>query len=120
MWLYNVGVKSAAVKPDVFSAVADPTRRALLRMLAEGGEMNVSELLAPFSVSQPAISKHLRVLRGAGLVRSRSAGRARLYMLDAQRLHEVHDWVSHFEKYWDAKLDALGHYLDKRRRKKSK
>jgi DNA-binding transcriptional ArsR family regulator len=112
-------VKRAA-KPDVFSAVADPTRRALLRMLAERGELNVGELVAPFSVSQPAISKHLRVLRGAGLVRSRSAGRARLYALDAERLHEVHDWVSYFEKYWDARLDALGNYLDKRKQKKSK
>jgi DNA-binding transcriptional ArsR family regulator len=105
-------------KPDVYVAIADPTRRALLRRLADEGEKNVSDLTVPFSISQPAVSKHLRILRQAGLVRSRKEGRLRLYEINPRKLRHVHDWVSHFEKYWDAKLDALGEYLNKQKGKK--
>ncbi len=110
----------SATKTDVYSAIADSTRRALLLRLARDGEKNVTELLEPFSISQPAVSKHLRILREARLVRSRKVGRIRVYAVEASKLREVHDWVTHFEKYWDEKLDALGHYLDKRKRKKDK
>src|SRR5687768_3768313 len=103
-------------RPDVFFAIADPTRRSLLLRLAKEGEKNVSELLEPLRMSQPAVSKHLRCLRQAGLVRRRTAGRERLYRIDAGRLRQVHDWVSHFEQYWDEKLDALAGYLDKRKK----
>ena len=105
----------ASKEDDVFAAIADPTRRALLLRLA-GGERNVTELIEPFSISQPAVSKHLRILRRAGLVRSRKRGRLRVYELEAARLRQVHEWVRHFERYWDQKLDALGDYLDKRKR----
>jgi DNA-binding transcriptional ArsR family regulator len=111
---------SAPTKTDVYSAIADSTRRALLLRLARDGEKNVTELLEPFSISQPAVSKHLRILREARLVRSRKVGRIRVYAVEASKLREVHDWVTYFEKYWDEKLDALGHYLDKRKRKKDK
>lgn len=90
----------------------------MLLRLAREGEKNVTELLEPFSISQPAVSKHLRILREAGLVRSRKEGRRRLYEVEAGGLRQVHDWVAHFEKYWDEKLDALGDYLDKRNRKR--
>jgi DNA-binding transcriptional ArsR family regulator len=103
---------------DVYFAIADPTRRALLLRLANEGEKNVTELLEPFSISQPAVSKHLRILREAKLVRSRQQGRVRLYAIEAGKLREVYDWVSHFEKYLDEKLDALGTYLDKQKRKR--
>lgn len=103
---------------DVFFAISDGTRRALLRCLADRGEQPVTELVRPFSISQPAISKHLRCLRSAGLVRRRSQGRRRFYRLEADRLRQVFNWVSYFEKYWDQKLDALGEYLDKRKRTK--
>jgi DNA-binding transcriptional ArsR family regulator len=108
---------TASTKADVYSAIADPTRRALLLRLARDGEKNVTELLEPFSISQPAVSKHLRILREARLVRSRKVGRIRVYAVEASKLREVHDWVTHFEKYWDEKLDALGRYLDQRKRK---
>lgn len=98
---------------DVFLAIADPTRRALLRRLAEEGEKPVTELLKPFRMSQPAVSKHLRCLRNAGLVRARAKGRQRFYRLEPKGLRQVHTWVSFFERYWDAKLDALGDYLEK-------
>ncbi len=106
----------ATSTPDVYSAIGDPTRRALLLRLAAEGQKNVSELLEPFSISQPAISKHLRILREAGLVRSHKEGRLRLYEVEAASLRQVHDWVSHFERYWDQKLDALGDYLDRQER----
>src|SRR5687768_4357219 len=93
--------------PDVFFAIADPTRRALLVRLAAERERNVTELLEPFRISQPALSKHLRILREAGLVRSRKEGRMRLYQIEATRLRQVHEWARHFERYWDVKLDAL-------------
>src|SRR5688500_12778278 len=111
-------MRSARSQADVYSAIADPTRRALLLRLGKEGESNVTELLAPLSISQPAVSKHLRLLREAGLVRSRKEGRLRLYAIEPANLRQVYDWVAHFEKYWDAKLDALGDYLDRQKRKK--
>jgi DNA-binding transcriptional ArsR family regulator len=111
---------SGSPKADVYFAIADATRRALLLRLAKEGERNVTQLLAPLSISQPAVSKHLRILREAKLVRSRKDGRVRLYAIEARKLRQVYDWVSHFEKYWDQKLDALGEYLDKKKRTRSR
>lgn len=102
-------------KADVYWAIADPTRRALLLRLADEGQRNVTDLIKPFSISQPAVSKHLRILREAGLVRSHKQGRQRLYEVEANKLRQVFEWVSHFEKFWDEKLDALGDFLDKRK-----
>ena len=99
----------------VFAAIGDGTRRTLLRRLAEEGEKTVTELVEPLSISQPAVSKHLRCLREAGLVQRRTEGRQRIYTIDARKLRVVYDWVSHFERFWDEKLDALGKYLDKRK-----
>lgn len=107
-------MKSSGQVVDVFTAIADHTRRALLLRLAKEGERSVTELREPFSISQPAVSKHLRILREVGLVRSRKEGRERLYKIEASQLQDVSDWVSHFEKYWDEKLDGLGEYLDKK------
>ena len=101
---------SPLAAPDevsVFRAIADPARRAILDLLA-GGDKAVTELLQHFRFSQPALSKHLKVLLGAGLVTRRAAGRARIYALEAARLRLVHDWVAHYERFWSAKLDALG------------
>ncbi len=92
---------AAAKTADVYTAIADGTRRSLLLRLAREGERSVSDLLEPLAMSQPAVSKHLRVLRQAGLVRSRQDGRTRLYRVDARKLREVFDWVSHFDIYWD-------------------
>jgi DNA-binding transcriptional ArsR family regulator len=120
VWLYIIDVGTLESKSDVYFAIADPTRRALLVRLAKDGERNVSDLLAPFSISQPAVSKHLRILREAKLVRSRKEGRERLYAIEPRKLRQVYDWVSHFEKYWEQKLDALGEYLDRKNRKATK
>ena len=100
----------AAASP-VFRAVADPTRRGILDLL-HSGELSVSDLLAHFSCSQPALSKHLAVLREAGLVRQRKDGRRRLYSLRAARLRCVYDWSAHYQKFWQQKLDQLGDVLE--------
>lgn len=95
---------------SVFEAVSEPTRRAMLDLLADG-ERSVGELVDRFDVSQPAISHHLRILREAGLVRTRKAGRQRLYCLQPRPLRRIHDWLGHYERFWTDKLDALGEHL---------
>ena len=96
----------ATLEVTVFRALADPARRSMLDLLATG-EKAVTELLSHFSFSQPALSKHLKILLGAGLVRRRAAGRARIYAIEPTGLKRVHDWVSHYEAFWNEKLDAL-------------
>lgn len=101
----------ADARADVFQAIADPTRRALLARLALAGEQPSGALAAPFRVSLSAVSQHLRVLREAGLVSVRRAGRERLYRLNADPLREVADWTRAYEPFWDDKLAALGEHL---------
>lgn len=96
---------------DIFNAIADPTRRALLDKLREG-EQPVKQLAEPFNMSLPAISQHLQILCEAGLVEVRKAGRQRLYRLNPEPLKEVSDWIINYEKFWQEKLDALGKYLE--------
>ena len=102
----------AGPRADVFHAISDPTRRRLLLRLSRG-DSHVNALAAPFRMSRPAISQHLRILRDAGLVEVRRRGRERLYRLEARRLREVFDWVAHFERFWKQKLKALGDFLDR-------
>lgn len=92
--------------PDVFRALADPTRRAVLERLM-AAEMNVSELTANFTVSQPAISQHLAVLREAGLVTERREGRRAFYRADATGLQPLIDWVDRYRRFWPARIDRL-------------
>lgn len=94
----------------IFSALADPTRRAILARLAEG-DATVSELAEPFSISLPAISRHLKVLEQAGLItRSRSA-QWRSSTLKAETLREVIDWVEPYRELWDTRLERLDAHL---------
>ena len=93
-----------------FSALADPTRRAILARLALG-ETSVNELAKPFDMSLPAVSKHLKVLERAGLiVRSREA-QWRPCRLEATPLKEVSDWVGHYQRFWEESFDRLDEYL---------
>ena len=97
---------------NVFSALADPTRRAILARLAEG-ESSVGELAEPFDISLPAISRHLRVLRNAGLVLRHKDGRVRRCALDAAPLKAASDWVETYRRVWDDQFDALAEYLER-------
>ena len=94
-----------------FAALADPTRRAILARLASG-ECSVTELAAPFDMSMPAVSKHLRVLRDAGFVESTVDAQRRLYRLKPEPLQEVDAWLEPFRRFWSAHLDALERHLD--------
>ena len=91
---------------DTLAALADPTRRRILELLADG-EVAAGELSAEFDVSRPAVSRHLRVLREAGLVQSRVDGQRRVYSLDARPLAELDEWLAPYRRFWAQRLDAL-------------
>ncbi|MCW2741459.1 MAG: transcriptional regulator, TrmB [Blastococcus sp.] len=100
---------------QALGALADPTRRELVSLLADG-ELAAGELAERFPVSRPAISRHLRVLREAGLVRSRTDGRRRLYALDPRPLRELDEWLEPYRDLWAQRLDALGAEIARGRR----
>jgi DNA-binding transcriptional ArsR family regulator len=100
---------------EVFTVLADPTRRQIIELLAER-EHSAGELVATFSVSQPAISRHLRVLRETGFVRVRGDGQRRIYALEARRLAELDAWLERYRSFWNARLDDLEQQLDQQRR----
>jgi DNA-binding transcriptional ArsR family regulator len=95
----------------VFRAIADPTRRQMLQRLAKGCRP-ASELGAGLSMSQPAVSQHLKVLREAGLVSATKQGRQQVYALQPEGLKAVFAWVTSFEEFWEERLDALDALLD--------
>jgi len=97
----------AARTTDVFSAIAEPRRRELIGLLAGGGERAVGQLVRRLRIPQPAVSKHLGVLRRAGIVSVSRRGRSRLYRLNPRELKPVHDWVKTFERYWGHQLDRI-------------
>lgn len=94
----------------VFHALADPTRRAILARLADG-ESTVGELAEPFEMSLPAVSKHLKVLRHAGLLQRRRDGRIRRCQLDPLPLSAAADWIENYRGFWEAQFDQLDRYL---------
>lgn len=100
----------AATLDVVFRALADPTRRRVLDLL-RSGVRSVSELQSDFDISQPALSRHLKVLRDAGLVVFRRAGRLNVYQLSAKPMEAVNDWMRHYEEFWLANFKALGDVL---------
>ena len=96
----------AATTADVFNAVAEPRRRAILDALA-GGERPVNHLVEVVGLGQPQVSKHLRVLREVGLVDVRDEGRQRLYRLNGRGLKPIHDWVSAYERTWTERFERM-------------
>jgi DNA-binding transcriptional ArsR family regulator len=101
---------SAEQLTTVFFALADPTRRAILERLRQG-EASGTDLAQPFSISVPAISKHLRVLEHAELIRHRKDGRTHRFRLAARPLQEAASWLEHYRHFWEAQLDSLDTYL---------
>jgi DNA-binding transcriptional ArsR family regulator len=99
----------------VFEALADPTRRRLLELLA-AGERSAGELAGEFAISRPGVARHLRVLREAGLVRAREDGQRRLYSADPAPLAEVEAWLARWRGFWDRRLDALDEEIGRGRR----
>jgi DNA-binding transcriptional ArsR family regulator len=101
---------------SVFGAVADPTRRAILDLLRRG-ELSAGEIADRFPVSRPAVSRHLRVLRKAGLLRQSRAAQSRRYGLNAAPLREVDRWLNAYRAFWGARLHDLKRYVEEQERK---
>ncbi|GGM54291.1 transcriptional regulator [Micromonospora sonchi] len=95
---------------EVFAALADPTRRAILARLADG-EATVNQIAEPFPISLQAVSKHLKVLERAGLISRGREAQWRPCRLDAEPLREVADWVAGYQRFWEQRYDTLGEYL---------
>jgi DNA-binding transcriptional ArsR family regulator len=100
----------AATTTDVFNAVAEPQRRAILDALA-GGERSVGDLVRELDLAQPQVSKHLRVLREVGAVSVREDGRRRIYRANGPALKPIHDWIRGYEQLWVDRFDALDDVL---------
>lgn len=96
----------------MFAALANPTRREVLRLLRDEGEQPVQRLADRFEMRRPSLSEHLRVLKDAGLVTERPVGRQRVYALRPEPLREVADWLTPYERFWRQRLAGLGDVLD--------
>jgi len=99
-------VAESAGKYDVFQAIADPTRREVLRLLSNK-ELPISEITSHFSMSRTAVAKHLHILAEANLVSGKKVGREKRYRLQPESLSELHEWLSYFEQFWNNKLSVL-------------
>jgi DNA-binding transcriptional ArsR family regulator len=116
---FGYGHADAARLDATFAALADPTRRAILARLVKG-EASVTELTAPFAMSQPAISKHLKVLEQAGLITRSRQAQLRPCRLDAKPLRDVADWIGHYRRFWEDSFDRLDDYLKELQAKEKK
>jgi DNA-binding transcriptional ArsR family regulator len=103
---------SAAPLDSTFAALSDATRRGILARLARQGETSVSELAAPYKMSLPAVSKHLRVLEHAGLVARQKDGRVHRCRLRAEPMKDAAAWIEHYRQFWETQLDSLARYLE--------
>jgi DNA-binding transcriptional ArsR family regulator len=108
----------AATTADAFNAVAEPRRRRILDVLVDG-ERPVNDLVAELALSQPQVSKHLRVLREVGLVDVRGEGRQRLYRLNGRALKPIHDWVKDYERTWTERFERLDAVLEELKEKEA-
>ena len=91
---------------EAFAALSDPTRRHIVELLADG-ERSAGELARRFTLTQPAVSQHLRTLRDAGLVRVRRDAQRRMYSIDGRGLAQIDEWLSRYRTFWNTRLDAL-------------
>jgi DNA-binding transcriptional ArsR family regulator len=110
IWEYDGAVARSPTTSDVFNAVAEADRRAILDALI-AGEKAVGAIVDDLSMSQPQVSKHLRVLSEVGLVTCRAEGRRRLYRLEPARLRPLHEWLAKYEQAWNDRLDRMDDYL---------
>ena len=101
---------------DAFDAVAEPKRRQILKLIG-ARELSVNEIVASLQLPQPMVSKHLGVLKKAGLVSERRAGRQRLYRVNVEQLKLIHDWVTPFEQFWNERFDRLDRVLQEVQKK---
>jgi DNA-binding transcriptional ArsR family regulator len=110
----------AATTADVFNAIAEPRRRQIVDLLARRGALAVGMIVVALELPQPAVSKHLGVLRKVGVVSVTKQGQQRLYKFEARKLKPVHDWVKSFEQLWSHQLDRIKERAEQRAREQSR
>jgi len=106
------------MRRDVFQAIADPTRRDIINLLAHK-KLNLNAVADQFDISRPAISKHIKILTECGLILINQQGRERFCEVKLDKLNEVSEWVEQYRKFWEGKLDALELYLNKIQKEKA-
>ena len=99
------------MRRDVFQAIADPTRRAIISMISQQ-PLNLNAVAENFDISRPAISKHIKILTECGLITIKQQGRERYCEAKLKKLNQVSEWVEQYRQFWEQKLDALENYLD--------
>jgi DNA-binding transcriptional ArsR family regulator len=120
MFTFNQMVKcSSRLLNRTFAALADPTRRRILEHLAQGDHC-VTDLARPYAMSLPAVSKHLRVLENAGLVRRRRSGRVHSLKLQAAPMKQASQWIEEYRRFWEERFDRLDEYLQTLQSKEKK
>ena len=107
------------MRRDVFQAIADPTRREIINLIAHKN-LNLNSVAENFDVSRPAISKHIKILTECGLIEIHQQGRERYCEAKLEKLNEISEWVEQYKEFWNKKLDALEIYLEKLQSKKKK
>lgn len=107
------------MRRDVFQAIADPTRREIIGLLAHE-RLNLNSVAENFEISRPAVSKHMKILEECGLVMIHQQGRERYCEAKLEKLHEVQEWIEKYRKIWEARLDSLEDYLHQLQSKPSK
>jgi DNA-binding transcriptional ArsR family regulator len=100
------------MRRDVFQAIADPTRREIINLLAKK-TLNLNSVSEHFDISRPAISKHIKILTECGIISIKQIGRERHCEAQLKKLSEVSDWIEQYRQFWESKLDALENYLNK-------
>ena len=110
----------AATTTDAFNAIAEPRRRQIIELLAGGQPQAVGDIVDRLRLPQPAVSKHLGVLRKVGLVSVKREGKHRLYELNAQPLKPVHDWVKHYEQFWTHQMNRIKERAERVARERGK
>ena len=109
----------APTTSDVFNAIAEPRRRQIIELLARRGSLAVGALVVAIGIPQPAVSKHLGVLRTVGVVSADQNGRQRVYRLNAQTLKSVYDWAKAFEHFWSHQVDRIKQRAEEKARERT-
>src|SRR5580658_8037207 len=104
---YNPGMSRTSTTTDVFSAIAEPRRRQIIELLSRRRGLAVGAIVLTLGLPQPAVSKHLGVLRAVGIVSVSKQGQSRIYQLNLDQLRPVYDWVKLFERHWERQLDRI-------------
>lgn len=105
---------------DIFYALADPTRRKILELLASQGQLSATEIYSNFAVSPPAISQHLKILREAKLVKMEKRAQQRIYQINPEAMLELEDWSRQLSQLWNQRFDALDKLIEVEKRKSSR